>query len=51
MYLEKILCAGIFLFFAGVVANIATLVAVIKHTHEDAKKQHPISNIAENFNP
>ena len=29
MYLEKILCTGIFLFFAVVVANIATLVTVI----------------------
>lgn len=51
MYLEKIVCTGIFLFFAVVVANIATLVTIIKYTHEDTKRQQPISNVAENLNP
>lgn len=50
MYLEKILCAGILLFIAGVVLNIATLVTVIKVAHDDSiKKDLSSSNLVENL--
>lgn len=41
MYLEKIVCAGLFLFLLGIALNIATLITVIKTAHDDSTKHAP----------
>lgn len=49
MYLEKILCAGLLLFLAGVVLNVVTLVTVIKVAHEDSTKKDLPSHLVGNL--
>ena len=39
MYLEKIVCVGLFLFLLGIALNVATLVSVIKTAHDDSTKK------------
>ena len=49
MYLEKILCAGILLFIAAIILNVATLVTVIKVAHDDSNKKTHAANLVENL--
>lgn len=45
MYLEKIVCAGLFLFLLGIALNVVTLVSVIKTAHDDSNQQARTDNL------
>ena len=48
MYLEKIVCAGLFLFLLGIALNVATLVSVIKTAHDDSARKTPTDHLIGN---